>query len=482
MAYWDAHKAAMDWLSNQWFSQWQISDAINKVRQQRDSGMSRNDIMNDVRRNTWDYFWGRPMYNQNNTMNWYLNELGDSGDYDYDWGGWEERVLSWEERNPATIQKLNWEDYSFQSHEDGSITVSTWKLNKTFKKWDKLYDIANNFMNNKTSKQTSTNPNAVNTESGLWDQAVSARDSKAYENYDNAYQYYKSQWLSNEDAAKRAEYWLDNNTISKSKKDKEAEASTSATTDDDNIDNNTLIVDQVPTDEATEGTKYDKSEDPTNWEMDNTQNTNTTNTDTSNWENTWNNMSDDEKSEVIQIALQQMWFTPSTQSNVVEDNVVENKAKVSKDPIFDFNTYFDKNLSWPENVWKTGQVKNKIEQGPLTNVRSYDEETNTALQNLWFLQPDTEAANNMPDTVEQEDVKSFENPEQLMTDFDSKLTEMQNTNWIAPQAVAQAYVDYRNQLAKYIRENNIPDDEAAAMFDQLKKNEKLNELLNQSKK
>jgi hypothetical protein len=34
----------------------------------------------------------------------------------------------------------------------------------------------------------------------------------------------------------------------------------------------------------------------------------------------------------------------------------------------------------------------------------------------------------MPDTVEQEDVKSFENPEQLMTDFDSKLTEMQNTN------------------------------------------------------
>jgi hypothetical protein len=69
-----------------------------------------------------------------------------------------------------------------------------------------------------------------------------------------------------------------------------------------------------------------------------------------------------------------------------------------------------------------------------------------------------------------------------MSDFDNKLTEMQSTNWIAPQAVAQAYVDYRNQLAKYIRENKIPDDEAAAMFDQLKKNEKLNELLTQSKK
>ena len=82
MAYGDAHKAAMDWLSNQWFSQWQINDAINKVKQQQDSGMSRNDIMNDVRKNTWDYFWGRPMYNPGNTMNWYLWEDSSYDAYD----------------------------------------------------------------------------------------------------------------------------------------------------------------------------------------------------------------------------------------------------------------------------------------------------------------------------------------------------------------------------------------------------------------
>jgi hypothetical protein len=39
--------------------------------------------------------------------------------------------------------------------------------------------------------------------------------------------------LSNEDAAKRAEYWLDNNTMSKSKKEKEAEIASSGNTDDD---------------------------------------------------------------------------------------------------------------------------------------------------------------------------------------------------------------------------------------------------------
>lgn len=482
MAYWDAHKASMDWLRNQWFSQGQINDAINKVRQQRNSGMSRNDIMNDVRRNTWDYFWGRPMYNQNNTMNWYLNELGDSSSSDdYDWGGGDEYVPTWEELHPAVNRNVWWRDFNLQSHENWSITMKTWWFTQTYNKWDKMYDFVKNYLNNETSNKDTTNPYTTWADSWLWEASAQNRDVNYWKNFDALVEHWVKQWMSKEDAFNYAHRELNWDTLSKSKKDKEAEIS-SPTTNDDNIDNNTLIVDQVPTDEATEGTKYDKSEDPTNWEMDNTQNTNTTNTDTSNWKSAWDNLTDDEKNEITQIALQQMWFTPSTQSNVVEDNVVENKAKVSKDPIFDFNTYFDKNLSWPENVWKTGQVKNKIEQGPLTNVRSYDEETNTALQNLWFLQPDTEAANNMPDTVEQEEIKSFENPEQLMSDFDSKLTEMQNTNWIAPQAVAQTYVDYRNQLAKYIRENKIPDDEAAAMFDQLKKNEKLNELLNQTKK
>ena len=448
--YGTAHERANQWLLDQWYSQWQLNDAYDKIRQKQSSWMSNTDIISDIRQNRSNYI-DSPMY-------------GSSSSDDYDWGGGDEYVPTWEELHPAVNRNVWWKDFSFQSHEDWSITLTTWNLNKTYNKGDKNYDFVNNYLNWISSKQTSTNPNATNAESGLWDQAVSARDSKAFDNYDNAYQYYKSQWMSNEDASKKAQYWLDNNTMSKSKKDKEAEINTNTSND---TDEDTWIANPVDTNEDIFGWMFDETNE---WEDDSVE-----------WLN-WFDANDAITSDWLDAIDSITESVNNLTSNNTETNVVENKAKVSKDPIFDYQTYFRENLSWPENVWKTGQVKNKIEQGPLTNVRGYQDETTQALQNLWFLQPDTEAANNMPDTVEQEDVKSFENPEQLMTDFDSKLTEMQNTNWIAPQAVAQAYVDYRNQLAKYIRENNIPDDEAAAMFDQLKKNEKLNELLTQSKK
>jgi hypothetical protein len=37
-------------------------------------------------------------------------------------------------------------------------------------------------------------------------------------------------------------------------------------------------------------------------------------------------------------------------SNNTESQVVENKAETSKDPIFDYNTYFKENLSPDKNV------------------------------------------------------------------------------------------------------------------------------------
>jgi hypothetical protein len=37
-------------------------------------------------------------------------------------------------------------------------------------------------------------------------------------------------------------------------------------------------------------------------------------------------------------------------SNTTESNVVTNKAQVSKDPIFDYNTYFNDNLAPNKNV------------------------------------------------------------------------------------------------------------------------------------
>jgi hypothetical protein len=88
----------------------------------------------------------------------------------------------------------------------------------------------------------------------------------------------------------------------------------------------------------------------------------------------------------------------------------------------------------------------------------------------------------MPDTEEQTAPAIADTPESLAEWLDNELTELWNTEWLAPQAIAQTYLNYRNRLAKYIKDNNISDEEAAAMFDSLKNNEKLRTILNQSRK
>jgi hypothetical protein len=90
----------------------------------------------------------------------------------------------------------------------------------------------------------------------------------------------------------------------------------------------------------------------------------------------------------------------------------------------------------------------------------------------------------MPDTEEQTtpEEETPETPEQLSEWFDTKIAELENTEGLTPQAIAQTYVDYKNRLAKYIKDNNISDEDAAAMFDSLKNNEKFRNLLNISRR
>ena len=466
--YGTASERANQWLLDQWYSQWQLNDAYDKIREKQNQWMSSFDIMDDIRQNRKDYI-DNPMY-------WNPNSYDDYDDYG-GWG-WEDRYEpTWEEKHPAVSRNVWGRDFNLQTHEDWSITVTTWGKERTIDKNHSQYETISNYLNGITSKQTSKNPNTTGNESGIWDQVTWVRDSKWWADYDNRVDANLKKWMSREDAFNEASEWMKRDTISSSKQDKEAELQWPKK-DDDAIDNNTLIVDQVPTDEATEGTKYNKNEDPTNWEMD------------SNW------LSDEDRETIKSIfgfypeevndymnGLKE-WgenLTNSLNSQTTQSQVT-NTAKVPRDSSFDYNTYFQENLSWPKHVWKTWEVKNKITQGPLTDIKSYQDEATTALQNLWFLQPDTQAAESMPDTVEETAPKMVDNPEQLINEFDSKMDEMANTTGITPQAVATTYTDYKNQLAKYIRENKISDEEAAAMFDQLKKNEKFRNLLTQTNK
>ena len=80
------------------------------------------------------------------------------------------------------------------------------------------------------------------------------------------------------------------------------------------------------------------------------------------------------------------------QSDNVESNVITNTAEISKDPIFDYNTYFNKNLTPDKNVWETWAVKAKPYDDSIKDVKTYQDEAISSLQNLWFLEPNTEAA------------------------------------------------------------------------------------------
>ena len=440
-----AHDDAMNWLRWQWYSSGQINDAISKVRQQQNSGMSRSDIMNNVRNNSSSYFGWSPMYGSSSYSSW---------------GGWEDTYKpSYEELHPARTTNMWGKDYSLQTHEDWSVTVTTWWRSTTIdkaKNWA-LYDSIMNHYNWLTSKQTNKNPNMTGNESGLWDQKANTADAKAWENFDNAVAHYVSQWYSLKKANEMAQVWLEGkDTVSETKQDKDAELQWPASSDDD--DNNSPINGVEPTTQENSETKTSINEDPTNGYLS----------------------MDDLYNDVVDYAQKQV--DGLINSNTTESNVVTNKAQVSKDPIFDYNTYFNDNLAPNKNVWETGAVKAKPYDDSIKDVKTYQDEAISSLQSLWFLEPNAEAAATMPDTEEQSAPEIADTPESLAEWFDNELTELWNTSGLAPQAVAQTYVDYKNRLAKYIKDNNISDEEAAAMYDSLKNNEKFKTLLNQSRK
>lgn len=302
---------------------------------------------------------------------------------------------------------------------------------------------------------SATNPNTTGNESGIGaTRKVNWIDytSSSVDSYLKSKEHFLNQWMSQEDADKKARAFLETPTISTSKQDKEAEQYGEYT---DDTDMNEQTINDVTDDDW-----YDVREDPAYQELL--------------W--MYNDLSDSFDS--YRDTMDRLT------SKDTESNVIDNKAEVSKDPIFDYNTYFKENLSWDQNVWETGEVKPETPtpNTPLTDVTKYQDDAISALQNLWFLEPNTEAAESMPDAEEQTAPETLveDTPEALVQWFDEKMDELGQMwweQWLTPQAVAQTYVDYKNRLAKYIKNNNIPDDQAAAMFDQLKNNEKLRNFL-----
>ena len=375
---------------------------------------------------------------------WTITSGWSSGSSGGNYSWWKNTVAS-SVNQPTITKNINWTDFWFSKNSDGSYNVYANGKYTTVKANSDLGKAAAWYLWNSgtTSSNKSSNSNST------WTDKYT---SNSFQNYSNAMSHYISQGMTQDQAHEKAKWFLEDNPnyVSKTSEEKNAEQY-SPTTDEE---------------------EYNLWEGLEDWE----------------WE--YNNYDEDyynPNEDVLWDTINNLQDTISRlESNNTESQVVENKAETSKDPIFDYNTYFKENLSPDKNVWETWQVQAETPttNAPLTDVTKYQDDAISALENLGFLEPNTEAAESMPDTEEQTtpEEETPETPEQLSEWFDTKMAELENTEGLTPQAIAQTYVDYKNRLAKYIKDNNISDEDAAAMFDSLKNNEKFRNLLNISRR
>lgn len=348
---------------------------------------------------------------------------------------------------PTVTQNINGTNFGFSKNADGTYNVYANGKYSTVWADSEMGKAASKYLGSSGSSNSSNN-NTVSTNTGNY-------TKNSFNNYTNAMQHYISQGMTQDEADKKARSFLEEDPTYISKSTEEKDAEMYWPTEDEDMNEQTI---------------NDITDDDTNWNYQ----------DEDWYDDVYRYI--DEKMDPAINSVQDTLDRLNT--NNTESNVIDNKAEVSKDPIFDYNTYFKENLSWDQNVWETGEVKPEAPtpNTPLTDVTKYQDDAISALQNLWFLEPNTEAAESIPGAEEQTAPETLveDTPEALVQWFDEKMDELGQMwweQWLTPQAVAQTYVDYKNRLAKYIKNNNIPDDQAAAMFDQLKNNEKLRNFL-----
>lgn len=315
--------------------------------------------------------------------------------------------------------------------------------------------------NSKTSLwwNSATNPNTTGNESGIGaTRKVNWIDytSSSVDSYLKSKEHFLNQWMSQEDADKKARTFLETPTVSTTKE--EENAMQYWPTEDEGYDELTWNYQDEDANQYDERIDADAIIDE--------------------W--LYNNYWMDQNS--LQNTMDRLT------SKDTESKVIENKSEAPDNEAFNFNTYFKENNAPDANVWETWEVKAETPtpNAPLTDVTKYQDEAISSLQSLGFLEPDTAAAESMPDTEEQApETLAEDTPEALVQWFDEKMNELWEMwweQWLSPKDVARTYVDYKNRLAKYIKDNNIPDDQAAAMFDQLKNNEKFRNFLQANRK
>ena len=164
----------------------------------------------------------------------------------------------------------------------------------------------------------------------------------------------------------------------------------------------------------------------------------------------------------------------------LESNTVKSSIPEERDTSYDYNTYYQENLA-PDTMYENWESKNTLNDKPQTTlVSQYQEPVTTALNDLWLLTPNEEASASMPNTEEQPTTpETYTSWEEIVSEFNNALEQMWQEGWtgLAPQAVAQTYMEYKRKLDDYVNNNRLSEEEAEALLSQLKNNETLNSIL-----
>ncbi len=270
-------------------------------------------------------------------------------------------------------------------------------------------------------------------------------DRASNTNYINAYNHLRSKWMSDEDASAAAAGLLENENLLKTKSDDEIAMETQSNNDDED---------------------YDYFNDIINWE-------------------------DEEEEEPYYPDFDELfWDYIDRYERRIEDlesqlesNTVKKTVPEERDTSYDYNTYYQENLA-PDKMYENWVSKNDLNDKPqVTLVSQYQEPVSTALNDLWLLSPNEAVTNATPNAEEPGLPKGYESWEAIVDGFNNALQEISEDNWLTPQAVAQAYSDFKNQLVQYANTNNMSPEEYKALLRQLQGNDVLREvLLNNSRK
>ena len=270
-------------------------------------------------------------------------------------------------------------------------------------------------------------------------------DRASNTNYINAYNRLRSQWMSDEDADAAAAGLLENENLLKTKSDDEIAMETQSNNDDEDYD---YLNDIMNWEEEEEEEPYYPDYDELFWD----------------WADRYERRINDLESQL-------------------ESNTVKKSVPEERDTSYDYNTYYQENLA-PDKMYENWVSKNDLNDKPqVTLVSQYQEPVSTALNDLWLLSPNEAVTNATPNAEEPGLPKGYESWEAIVDGFNNALQEISEDNWLTPQAVAQAYSDFKNQLVQYANTNNMSPEEYKALLRQLQGNEVLREvLLNNNRK